>query len=76
MAGAGDPYRSRLNIVKALTAATIALAPELLEVDALEGMDLDALCGIIDNPTSVIDQSTKTSKVGHRGNRLVATAYY
>lgn len=87
MAGAGDPYRNRLNfgvtldkthdgfscelLVEALTAANIILAPELLEADALEGVELMALCGIIEDPTSGIEHLAKTSKVGRRDNRLI-----
>ncbi|KAI3327059.1 hypothetical protein HD806DRAFT_531649 [Xylariaceae sp. AK1471] len=71
MAGAGDPYANRLNIgvtldatgdgflceeiTAALTAAVVLLAPELLEADALEGVELEAICGIIDDPSSVFD---------------------
>lgn len=71
MADGGDPYANRLNIgvtldkiddgflcediTTALTAAVAILAPELLEIDVLEGVELEAICGIIDDPASVVD---------------------
>lgn len=82
MAGAGDPYKNRLNlgvtldetsdgfdcheITAAVTAAMVALAPELLEADALEGVELEAICGFIDDPLSSIVNLTQTAKVPSR----------
>jgi hypothetical protein len=70
MAGEEDAYENRLNIgvtldeegdgfsceeiTAALTAATILLAPELLEVDVLEGVELEAICGIVEETSSII----------------------
>lgn len=71
MAGSGNPYANRLNIgvtldktsdgflceeiTAVLTAAVAILAPELLEVDALEDVEFEAICGIIDDPLSALD---------------------
>jgi hypothetical protein len=90
MAGAGDPYANRLNIgvtldtsgdgflceeiTAALTAAVALLAPELLEADALEGVELEAICGIIDNPSSIIDNLKETTKVSRRASRRAPKA--
>ncbi|GAW15610.1 hypothetical protein ANO14919_050260 [Xylariales sp. No.14919] len=38
----------------AITATMRILAPELTGADAFEGVELEAICGIIDDPTSVI----------------------
>jgi hypothetical protein len=81
MAGAGDPYANRLNIgitldkegdgflcediTAALTAATVLLAPELLEADALEGVELETICGIIKDPSSIVE-NLKDTKASHR----------
>lgn len=70
MGDAVNPYRNRLEIavtlektldgfdcqalVEGLTAAMVVLAPQLLEADALEGVELEAICGIIDDPQSAI----------------------
>jgi hypothetical protein len=58
------------EVVEAITAAMVILAPELVEADALEGVELTALCGIIDNPQSAISNflapSAKMARVqGH-----------
>jgi hypothetical protein len=90
MAGAGDPYANRLNIgltldkegdgflceevTAALTAATVLLAPELLEADALEGVELEAICGIIKDPSSIVDNLKETSKVSRRVSRRAPKA--
>ena len=87
MAGAGDPYANRLNIgvtldasgdgflceeiTAALTAAVVLLAPELLEVDALEGVELEAICGIIDDPSSIVDNLKESSKASRRAPKAV-----
>ncbi|KAI0388673.1 hypothetical protein F5Y17DRAFT_470265 [Xylariaceae sp. FL0594] len=58
-----DPYGNRLNIgvtldkiddgfscedvTAALTAAITVLVPELLEIDAIEGVELEAVCGVL-----------------------------
>lgn len=88
MAGAGDPYANHLNIgvtldstsdgfsceeiAEELTAAMVILAPELLEADALEGIELEAICGIIDNPESILDNLKSTAQVSRRGPRAIA----
>ena len=90
MAGAGDPYANRLNIgitldksgdsflceeiTAALTAAVVVLAPELLEVDALEGVELEAICGIIDDPSSAFDSMAESSKLARRVPRRAPKA--
>ncbi|KAI0120928.1 hypothetical protein BJ170DRAFT_715060 [Xylariales sp. AK1849] len=77
MASGSDPYANRLNIgiqleatgdgflcdeaVGALTAAITILAPEMLEADALEGVELEAICGVLNDP-----QGALTSFVGGR----------
>ncbi|KAK9776466.1 putative Class V protein [Seiridium cardinale] len=77
MANGADPYGNRLNIgvqletigdgflceeaVGALTAVVAVLAPELLEADALEGVELEAICGILKDP-----QGALTSYIGGR----------
>ncbi|KAI0381609.1 hypothetical protein F5Y04DRAFT_280689 [Hypomontagnella monticulosa] len=82
MAGQGDPYANRLNIgvtlestedgfpceeiTAALTAAVAILAPELLEADVLEGVELEAICGIIDDPMSIINGLQDTVRVAGR----------
>ncbi|RDL32656.1 Uncharacterized protein BP5553_09112 [Venustampulla echinocandica] len=87
MAGAGDPYANRLNIgvtldasghgflceeiTAALTAAVVLLAPELLGVDALEGVELEAVCGIIHDPSSIIDNLKEPLKVSRRAPKAV-----
>lgn len=38
-----------------LTAATVVLAPELLPADALEGIEIESICGVIENPESAVD---------------------
>lgn len=81
MAGAGDPYANRLNIgiildkeedgflceeiTEALTAAVVLLAPELLEAEALEGVELEAICGYIKDPSSIIE-NLKETKMSRR----------
>jgi hypothetical protein len=71
MASAGDPYANHLNIgvaldktgdgflcqeiTAALTAAMAILAPELIGADAFEGVELEAVCGIIKDPSSIVD---------------------
>ncbi|KAI0470526.1 hypothetical protein GGR56DRAFT_678416 [Xylariaceae sp. FL0804] len=47
-------------IAGTLTAFVAVLAPELLEVDALEGIELEALCGIVDDPTSILATESVT----------------
>lgn len=90
MARSGDPYANRLNIgltldkigdgflceeiTAALTAAVVLLAPELLEVDTLEGVELEAICGIIDDPTSIVDNLKEASKVSRRVSRRAPKA--
>lgn len=65
-----DPYANHLNIAvtldktddgfdcegiaAGLTAAMALLAPELLEEDALEGVELEALCGVLEDPTTAL----------------------
>ncbi|KAI0880238.1 uncharacterized protein GGS22DRAFT_193446 [Annulohypoxylon maeteangense] len=68
-----DPYAGHLNIgvtldktdngfdcaaiAGGLTALTALIAPELLEADALEGVELESLCGIVEDPLSALDLS-------------------
>lgn len=82
MAGSGDPYANRLNIgvtldtskngfncyelAEELTANMILIAPELIEEDALEGFELEALCGIFDNITSIINSLGAVAHVPRR----------
>lgn len=79
MAGEGDPYANRLNIgitldekgdgfpceeiAAGLTAAMILIAPELIGTDALEGVELEAICGVIKDPPSVVDNLKEVSQV-------------
>ncbi|KAI0196348.1 hypothetical protein F4808DRAFT_452731 [Astrocystis sublimbata] len=71
MAGDGDPYANRLNIgvvldevedgfpckevAEAITAGLVLLAPELIGEEAFEEMELEALCGVLDDPASITD---------------------
>ncbi|KAH8645958.1 hypothetical protein BGZ60DRAFT_554916 [Tricladium varicosporioides] len=87
MAGAGNPYANRLNIgvtldasgdgflceeiTAALTAAVVVLAPELLEIDSLEGVELEAICGMIKDPSSIIENLKGSSKVSRRAPQSV-----
>ncbi|OTA64293.1 hypothetical protein K449DRAFT_421652 [Hypoxylon sp. EC38] len=59
------------EITKALTAAVARLAPELLGLDVLEGFELEAICGIIDDPMSIIDNLQETVKVSRRAPKAV-----
>ncbi|KAI1205459.1 uncharacterized protein F4807DRAFT_471133 [Annulohypoxylon truncatum] len=68
-----NPYAGHLNIgvtldktgdrfvcaaiAGGLTALAAIIAPELLEEEALEGVELEALCGIVDDPLSAINNS-------------------
>ncbi|KAJ8123626.1 hypothetical protein ONZ43_g473 [Nemania bipapillata] len=72
MAGDGNPYANHVNIgvtldavgdgfpceefAEAITAALVIIAPELLGPDAFEGYELEALCGIIEDPASALGQ--------------------
>ncbi|KAF3021007.1 hypothetical protein E8E14_010700 [Neopestalotiopsis sp. 37M] len=51
------------EVAAAITAAMAILAPELLSADALEGVELEALCGLIDDPLSAIPDLQNTVKV-------------
>ncbi|KAK3935133.1 hypothetical protein QBC46DRAFT_423628 [Diplogelasinospora grovesii] len=82
MAGASSPYTNRLNIgvkldntgdgflceeiTDALTAAVALLGPELLEADALADVELEAICGFIEDPTSIFGSLHNTVKVAAR----------
>ena len=55
------------EITSALTAAVAILAPELVVVDLLEGVELGAICGLIADPTSIIDSLAAAQKVKARG---------
>lgn len=82
MAGPGDPYANHLNIgitldtskdgfscqeiAEELTAFMIILAPELLPEDALEGFELEALCGLMDNITSIVNTLGAAAHVPRR----------
>lgn len=75
MSDGKDPYANRLNIgvtldktgdgfeceeiAAAITAAMVILAPELLEADAFEGVELEALCGIIQDPVGSFQQQVQ-----------------
>ncbi|KAH6675112.1 hypothetical protein B0J14DRAFT_637790 [Halenospora varia] len=90
MAGAEDPYANHLNIgvtldasgdgflceeiTAALTAAVVLLAPELLEVDALEGVELEAICGVFKSPSSIINNLKESSKVSRQVSRRAPKA--
>lgn len=50
------------EIAAGLTAAMALLAPELLEEDALEGIELEALCGVLEDPGSALSGLTPGSK--------------
>lgn len=79
----GNPYANHLSIgltlddtsdgfsceevAAAITAAMVILAPELLEADAFEGVELETMCGVIDDPLSAIDGLTGEKAVGRRG---------
>ena len=54
------------DITAALTAAMTIIAPQLLAVDALEGVELEAICGIINDPSSIINNLKDTAKVSRR----------
>ncbi|KAI0859732.1 hypothetical protein F4860DRAFT_525747 [Xylaria cubensis] len=70
MAGDGGPYTNHLNIgvtldkiddgfpceevAEAITAALAVLAPELLGADAFEGVELEAICGVLEDPASIV----------------------
>ncbi|KAI1078530.1 hypothetical protein F5B20DRAFT_582157 [Whalleya microplaca] len=54
-AGAGFDCEA---IVELLTTAAIALAPELIPVDVLEGVEVESVCGVIDNIESVVGSLT------------------
>ncbi|TGJ86907.1 hypothetical protein E0Z10_g1918 [Xylaria hypoxylon] len=87
MADGNNPYANRLNIAvtldkvddnflceditAALTAAVALLAPELLEIDALEGVELEAICGIIDDPASIIGNLQDTVRVAGGSRKAV-----
>ncbi|KAJ8058842.1 hypothetical protein OCU04_011825 [Sclerotinia nivalis] len=89
MAGAGNPYANRLNIAisldkegddfpceeitAALTAATVLLAPKLIGADAVEGIELEAICGAIKDPKSIIENLTGTNPT-RRGIRRAPKA--
>ena len=59
---AGDGFLCEL-ITEALTAAVLFLAPELLAPDALADVDLQAICGWIADPASIIGSLTETVRV-------------
>ncbi|KAI0837778.1 hypothetical protein F5Y06DRAFT_304212 [Hypoxylon sp. FL0890] len=59
------------EVTAALSEAMAALAPLLLGVDALDGFELEAICGLIDDPSSIIDTLTGTVKVPRRAPRAV-----
>ena len=83
MSNGTDSYHSRLNIgvelektdngflceliMEGLTAAVSIIAPELLPADALEGVELEALCGIINDPIGALHNLTKGIRLGQRG---------
>ncbi|KAI0185817.1 hypothetical protein EV127DRAFT_411837 [Xylaria flabelliformis] len=70
MAGDGGPYTNHLNIgvtldkiddgfpceevAEAIMAALAVLAPELLGADAFEGVELEAICGVLEDPASIV----------------------
>ncbi|KAI1119752.1 hypothetical protein F5Y10DRAFT_291151 [Nemania abortiva] len=72
MAGDGSPYTNHVNIgvtldatgdgfpceevAEAITSALVIIAPELIGADAFEGYELEALCGIIEDPASALGQ--------------------
>jgi hypothetical protein len=82
MGNASDPYAYHLNlqvdlgqlgenllceeITAALTAAVAILAPELLEADILADVELEAFCGFIRDPTSIIGNLTNLVKIPPR----------
>ena len=90
MAGPGSAYANHLNIgvaldstgdgfsceeiAAAITAAMVVLAPKLLQVDALEGVEIEAICGVVDNPASIIDNLKQTAKVSRRRPKAVGSA--
>jgi hypothetical protein len=89
MAGDGSPYANCLNIgisldktgdgfpceeiTAAITAAVVLLAPELLEVDALEGVELQALCGLASDPSSAIKSLTGPKMVNRRASKAISS---
>ncbi|KAB5566355.1 hypothetical protein GE09DRAFT_1055919 [Coniochaeta sp. 2T2.1] len=59
---AGDGFLCEL-ITEALTAAVLFLAPELLAPDVLADVDLQAICGWVADPASIIGSLTETVHV-------------
>lgn len=37
-----------------ITAALVILVPELIEADAFEGIELEAICSVVNDPTSIL----------------------
>jgi hypothetical protein len=82
MGTASDPYAYHINlavaleptgdgftceeITAALTAMVVILAPELLEADILADVELEAMCGFIRDPLSIIGNLTNTVTIPHR----------
>ena len=59
-------------IVEGLTVLTAALAPELLELEALEGVELESICGQFEEASSAIASMTSEKvKVNRRQNAKV-----
>lgn len=74
-----DPYAGHLNIgvtldktddgfdctviAGGLTALAAIIAPGLLEADLFEGVELEALCGLIDDPLSALNNSLTGDRV-------------
>ncbi|OIW25783.1 hypothetical protein CONLIGDRAFT_717468 [Coniochaeta ligniaria NRRL 30616] len=92
MAGPGNPYANRLNIgvqlehtgdsflceeiTAALTAFVVLLAPELLGPDVMADVELEAICGFIEDPMSIIGSLTDTVKIAPRVNMLEAAGLF
>lgn len=55
----GDGFTCE-EITAALTAAAMLLAPELVGAEALEGIEIESICGIIEDPSSALDHLTGT----------------
>lgn len=52
------------EITAGLTAAAVIIAPDLIAADAFEGIELEAICGFIKDPSSIIEnlQGTQTTR--------------